>query len=49
MLMKLDNREDAKNEKPDYESGFTLLELTIALAVISALASWLVSMEADPC
>ena len=39
MLMKLDNREDAKNEKPDYESGFTLLELTIALAVISALAS----------
>ena len=33
-------------ETRDYESGFTLLELTIALAVISTLASWLVSMEA---
>ncbi len=36
--MKADDREDAKNEKPDRESGFTLLELTIALAVIAALA-----------
>ena len=40
------NREDAKNGKWNRESGFTLLELTIALAVISTLASWLVSMEA---
>ncbi len=39
MLMKADDREDAKNEKPDHESGFTLLELTIALAVISTLAA----------
>ena len=40
MLMKLDNREDANERKTrDYESGFTLLELTIALAVISTLAA----------
>ena len=39
MLIKADDREDAKNEKPDYQSGFTLLELTIALAVISTLAA----------
>ncbi len=39
MLMKAGGREGTKNENPNHESGFTLLELTIALAVISALAS----------
>ena len=39
MLMKAGGREDTKNENHNHESGFTLLELTIALAVISALAS----------
>ncbi len=38
MLIRARDREDAKNEKLNRESGFTLLELTIALAVISALA-----------
>ncbi len=38
MLMKTDDRQVSINEKPNRESGFTLLELTIALAVISVLA-----------